>query len=254
MLAIDHLILVVDSMATVSRQFSDAGFKVVERADKGTRTTGQKFVSFADGSYIEILAFGEGRTGNEGNRLHPLFVEGGGWADFAVLTDDLDAMASRAEAIGKGVRPRRELSKSLQDGREWRLATVTFGQDLDAPYLPFAIEELGDRAARVPAGDAVRHDCGATGIASITIDVADLDRAAGHLSQLLGREAQSSTDGQGRRIAIIRLDMQAIVLRQSASTSGIAHVALAGPASADPVDIPHARVQMGWASGSGTAI
>jgi hypothetical protein len=91
-------------------------------------------VPFADGSYLELLAFHD-LARSLTHRWWNVAAGGGGPADFALLSDDL---AADSAALGELVKtPPREGARIRPDGVElkWRTAV------LKAP-LPFIVEDL----------------------------------------------------------------------------------------------------------------
>jgi hypothetical protein len=55
---------------------------------------------------------------------------------------------------------------------------MAFPDDADGQGLPFLIEDVTDRALRVPSGDAAEHANGARGIARLILAVDDLATAS----------------------------------------------------------------------------
>jgi hypothetical protein len=124
------------------------------------------------------------------------------------------------------------------------------------------IEDVTTRDLRVPVGAATEHELGVTGIAGLTLLVADLDRATGPYQALLDTPGESSTSaGEGvRRARRFRFGSQWIELAEAAPSAGdlIKHIEErgAGPyeivlagSGADaerlPLDLTHgARIRM----------
>src|SRR5207249_3796728 len=137
-------------------------FTVTPGGEHADGLTHNALVPFADGSYLEIVAFPD-LDRAVSHRWWKIAAEGGGFADFALLSDDLGAdtlalkeIVTRSSATGGRTRP---------DGirLEWRTAI------LSAP-LPFIIQDLTSRELRVPQGAAAQHANGAGGIAKAVLD------------------------------------------------------------------------------------
>ena len=89
---LDHVVLVVRDLERAIDDHRRRGFTVTiggEHADKLTRNA---LIPFADASSLEIVAFRD--LASQTHRWWKIAVDGGGLADFAVLSDDLAADAS----------------------------------------------------------------------------------------------------------------------------------------------------------------
>jgi hypothetical protein len=146
------------------------GFTVTPGGEHSDGATHNALITFADGSYLEIVAFRDLDRAPT-HRWWKIAADGGGLADFALLSDDLAADSAALAELVKT--PPKDGGRIRPDGVElkWRTAV------LKAP-LPFVIEDLTARELRVPGGAATEHANGATGIAAVTIgavDVADTE-------------------------------------------------------------------------------
>src|SRR3989442_1649074 len=94
---IDHIVIAVVDLAVASRNYEGLGFTVVPggRHPVGTHNA---LIAFADGAYIELIAFYEKNTQHKW--WEPL-QQGGGLVDFCMQTDDLmaDTAAFRKAAV-----------------------------------------------------------------------------------------------------------------------------------------------------------
>jgi Glyoxalase-like domain len=143
--------------------------------------THNALVPFADGSYLEIVAFHD-LARSLTHRWWKIAAAGGGLADFALLSDDL---AADTAALGDLVtRPPLQGGRTRPDGTELRWRTAVL-----APPLPFVIEDLTARDLRVPSGAATEHANGATGIASLVVGATDLADAEWRFAALRERGA-----------------------------------------------------------------
>jgi hypothetical protein len=143
--------------------------------------TQNALVPFADGSYVELVAFRDLRR-SLSHRWWPVAAYGGGYADFALLSDDL---AADSAALGELVKtPPHAGGRVRPDGIElkWRTATLK-------PPLPFVIEDVTARELRVPGGAAAEHANGATGIGSVTVGAVDIGDAEWSYATLRERGA-----------------------------------------------------------------
>ena len=178
---LDHVVLVVRDLDAAVADHRRRGFTVTPGGEHADGLTHNALVPFADGSYLEIVAFHDAERATT-HRWSKIAAAGGGFADFALLSDDLsaDALAlkeivTRSAARGGRTRP---------DGIriEWRTAI------LSAP-LPFLIEDVTSRELRVPRGAASQHANGAGGIARVTLGARDITDTEWRYARLRERGA-----------------------------------------------------------------
>ncbi|HEY8823770.1 MAG TPA: VOC family protein [Candidatus Limnocylindria bacterium] len=167
---LDHVVLVARDLSAAMADHRRRGFTVTPGGEHSDGATHNALITFADGSYLEIVAFRDLDRALT-HRWWKIAADGGGLADFALLSDDLAADSAALAELVKT--PPKDGGRIRPDGVElkWRTAV------LKAP-LPFVIEDLTARELRVPGGAATEHANGATGIAAVTIgavDVADTE-------------------------------------------------------------------------------
>lgn len=183
---IDHLVIVDQRLDVMIEQARALGFTVVPGGEHAGGMTHNALIAFADGTYIELIAFIDPEQ-RSSHRWWPRLWKGGGLADFALLSADLRA---DVEAIaGRGMTlPEPEGNGRLRpDGErlEW-LGLMTQAVVGDSG-LPFLIEDVTPRSLRVPHGDeAPSHANGATGVAGVTLLVEDAVAAAAALAAITG--------------------------------------------------------------------
>jgi hypothetical protein len=178
---LDHVVLVVRDLATAMDDHRRRGFTVTPGGDHADGLTHNALIPFADGSYLELVAFrdlGHSLT----HRWWKVAADGGGLADFALLSDDL---AADAAALGELVaRSPAQGGRTRPDGVQlkWRTAVLV-------PPLPFLIEDVTPRDLRVPAGAAAEHANGATGIGPLVLGARDIGDAEWRYATLRERGA-----------------------------------------------------------------
>jgi hypothetical protein len=178
---LDHVVLVARDLNAAMADHRRRGFTVTPGGEHADGVTHNALIAFADRSYLELVGFRDlGRA--LAHRWWKVAADGGGLADFALLSDDLAAdTAALAELVKT---PPQEGGRIRPDGIElkWRTAV------LKAP-LPFVIEDLTARELRVPGGAAAEHANGATGIASVVIGAVDIGDAEWRYAALRERGA-----------------------------------------------------------------
>jgi catechol 2,3-dioxygenase-like lactoylglutathione lyase family enzyme len=211
---IDHIVIGVRDLAQASADYGRLGFTVTPGGEHTGGATHNALVSFADGAYFELIAFREPDRPQE-HKWWGRFAKGEGTVDFALLADDVGAEAERLRGAGVASSGAQEGGRLRPDGQRiaWRNLTL----DVPGAPLPFVIEDVTERALRVPPGAATEHALGVTGVAGLVLLVADLDRAAGPFSALLGSEGEpvQATTAGTRRARRLPLDGQWIELAEA---------------------------------------
>jgi catechol 2,3-dioxygenase-like lactoylglutathione lyase family enzyme len=164
---IDHIVIAVPDLATASRSYEDLGFTVVPggRHPVGTHNA---LIAFADGAYIELIAFYEA---NSGHKWWEPLRRGGGLVDFCMRTDDLPGDTAALRRAGVDIDDPAPLSRIRPDGYQlkWVLSIPRAG---DRGVAPFLIQDETPREERVPR--EIVHRNGVTGIGTVTVAVTDL--------------------------------------------------------------------------------
>jgi hypothetical protein len=179
---LDHVVLVVLDLATAVAEHRARGFTVTPGGQHAGGLTHNALVGFQDGSYLELIAFHDLAAAHEKHSWAPVAERGGGWADFALLADDLrDDTAALGSLLA---RPPEDGGRTRPDGvaLAWRVAR------LHKP-LPFLIEDVTARDLRVPGGDAAKHANGTTGVASIVLGAKDPETVSDRYATLRERGA-----------------------------------------------------------------
>jgi hypothetical protein len=178
---LDHVVLVARDLNTAMADHRRRGFTVTPGGEHADGVTHNALISFADGSYLELVAFRDIDRALT-HRWWKVAADGGGLADFALLSDDLAADSAALAELVKT--PPKDGGRIRPDGVElkWRTAV------LKAP-LPFVIEDITSRDLRVPSGAAAQHANGATGIASVVIGAVDIGDVEWRYAELRKRGA-----------------------------------------------------------------
>lgn len=179
---LDHVVLVVLDLDVAVAEHRERGFTVTPGGEHAGGLTHNALVGFQDGSYLELIAFHNLDLARGKHSWAPVAERGGGWADFALLSNDL---LQDAAALGDIVaRAPEEGGRTRPDGLgiAWRVAR------LEKP-LPFLIEDLTARELRVPGGAAATHANGTTGVAAVVLGATDPSRVRARYAMLRERGA-----------------------------------------------------------------
>src|ERR1043166_1641543 len=175
---LDHVVVVVTSLAEAERDFGAAGFTVLAGGRHDALPTENALVCFADGTYLELLAVRDPATRDElralrssdgwerhlrgvsavARRFLPCLAGPDGVADWALVATSLASVAARLRAPGVAAAGPVAMSRERKDGERvaWELLLP------DSALHPFWIADRTPRERRVPAGDiATTHANGA---------------------------------------------------------------------------------------------
>jgi catechol 2,3-dioxygenase-like lactoylglutathione lyase family enzyme len=217
---LDHLVIAVADLAQAMADYTRLGFTVVAGGEHPGGATHNALVAFADGTYLELLAF------LAPNPTHRWWGRGPGLIDFALLPDDTAAVVTAAQAQGLALIGPSTGGRVRPDGVRliWQTALAPM------PGLPFLCGDVTPRSLRLPDPASWHHANGARGIARLTVAVADLAVAAAHYRALLGVPPQP--DGTG---AAFRLAGATIALTPAAGAAGpvAAHIRATSPRALD---------------------
>lgn len=220
---IDHLVVVVPDLPAAIASYRDLGFTVVPggRHPVGTHNA---LVSFADGAYLELIAFYEP---SPPHRWWAPLQAGGGLVDFCLQTDDLRGDTAAFRRAGVNIEDPRPLSRLRPDGYQlrWLLSIPRGGHRGVAPFL---IQDETPRGERVPRETS--HPNGVTGIGAVTVATDDVATVRAWYAAVLG-------DGGH---AIRRADLGAAGARVTIGLHTFDFVAPSGPGS-PLADWLHAR-------------
>lgn len=245
-LALDHIVILVNDLSAAIASYSSLGFQVRPGGTHADGSTHNALVGFADGSYLELIAFLKPAPGHRWWR----FAQAGrqGFVDFALLPDSVGAVVAGAQGRGLAYAGPQDGGRLRPDGErlQWQIGTPP------SPDLPFLCGDVTPRHLRVPEGAVRVHANGVQGVATVTLLVADLDTSLARYQALLGTDADTDGDGAqavsaaglGQRQALLALGSTALLLvapgpegdasaplrqRLQAQGEGVIGLALRGP-------------------------
>lgn len=193
---IDHVVALVRDLASAVADYEALGFTVVPGGEHVGGATHNALISFADGTYIEVIAFHEPDRPQE-HGWWPYLARGEGWVDFALLEPDLAGTAARLTAAGIGAQGPGDGGRLRPDGQAVAWRSVRTQTAPGAGRLPFLIDDVTPRELRVPGGTATTHRLPVARVAGATIIVADLALASADYASLLGTEGEEYNEESG---------------------------------------------------------
>ena len=208
-LAFDHLIVLIHDLESAVRDFEMLGFTVQRRNDSAEGAMRNRFICFADGSYLLLSAFADPDQAQR-HRLAPFFAKGEGWADYSFVVDDIAGAASRLVSAGLPTRGPVKVADTLATGEDWALDLLMAGAGSGGDgALPFLVEDTAGRNKRIPA--ALPHANGATGIAGLRIAAQSAPKVVAAFEAIAGEPlARRMTQTRGH--AATRLEFDGIWL------------------------------------------
>ncbi len=177
--ALDHVVILVEQLSSAVAAYTAAGFVVAPGGEHADGATHNALISFADGAYLELLAF---RRAAPEHRWWRHVAEGPGLIDYALLPFNTTIAVAAAADRGLMMHGPVAGGRIRPDGLSlaWETAWPP------SPDLPFLCGDVTDRSLRVPDADFWGHANGARGIAEVVIAVTDPVASAGRYAALLG--------------------------------------------------------------------
>lgn len=197
MLTLDHLVILVDDLASAVADYEQLGFTVTPGGTHADGLTHNALISFRDGTYLELIAFID--PADTDDNVWSWRKLGGGLIDYCVASSNLRADVLALRAQGLSVDDPTEGGRQRPDGTAIRWRSGSFWQA--GHELPFLIEDVTPRELRVPGGAATEHRNSASGIRQLTIAVADLQRLSASFRSLT-RSAPTSPQQDARLDAL----------------------------------------------------
>jgi len=179
LLGIDHIVITVRDLDAAARDYAELGFTVVSGGQHPVGTH-NVLIAFADGSYIELIAF---YRDNPDHRWWDALQRGEGLVDFCMQTDDLIGDTIKLRAAGVKIADPVPWSRTRPDGYQLKWF-LSLARDEHRGVAPFLIQDETPREERIPRETAHRN--GATGIGTITVAVAELSQVSHWYRSVLG--------------------------------------------------------------------
>lgn len=185
-LSLDHLVIHVKDLQAAIANYQSLGFTVQIGGTHADGNTHNALVGFADGSYLELIAFLHPTPNHRWSQYHTTGYEG--FVDYALLPDSVGKVVHRVQAQGLAYQGPFDGGRVRPDGEKlvWQIGTPP------TPELPFLCGDITARALRVREGDVRIHPNGAQGIASLTLLVRHLADSVERYQILLDSQPSGS--------------------------------------------------------------
>jgi len=186
-LRIDHVTIAGPDLTALETSLAGTGLRFAYGGPHSNGVTHMSLVSFEDGSYLELISTLDPRLEAP---LWPVHIaNGGGPCAWAVRVDDVASESERLTSLGIDVRGPVPMHRRLPDGRvaEWDLAFV--GEGNPGATFPFLIGDRTPRGIRVPRPEAHLETATISGIETVVLAVANLDRTVDLFRRAYGLDA-----------------------------------------------------------------
>lgn len=254
-LALDHLVILVRDLEAAIADYASLGFTVQRGGTHADGSTHNALVGFADGSYLELIAFLKSAPSHRWAAAARRGIEG--FIDFALLPSSVAEVVAAARSRGLDYQGPFDGGRLRPDGQrvDWQTGTPR------SRDLPFLCGDITPRSLRVREGDVRVHANGVQGVSLLTVAVEDLEASLTRYAALLGAQALQGVravvlPGLGLRQALVPLGHVTLALvapgpdPQAGAPlrglleqcgEGVVGVALRGPATARPQALPRDR-------------
>ena len=181
-LALDHIVIAVADLDRAFADYTKLGFTLIRGGEHANGVTHNVLVVFADGAYLELIAFKRPDPDNRWSRVYE--QAGEGFVDYALLPDNIDTVVAAAQRRGLDMADPEPGGRHRPDGArlEWKTARSPRSD------VPFLCGDVTPRSLRVQEGEVRRHANGVAGVAALTIAVHDLERSFERNAALLGTQ------------------------------------------------------------------
>ena len=197
---IDHLVIVVQDLDQAAKDYENLGFTVVPGGKHPVVGSHNALISFADGSYLELIAFYREAVDH---RWWNSLQQGERLVDYCMQTDDLPGDTKKLRGAGVAIKDPVPLSRMRPDGYElkWLLSLTTGSHRGVAPLL---IQDVTPRRERIP--QTFKHKNGVAGIRAMTVAAGELSAIERGYEAVLGQTGTAITDdslnASGRRYSV----------------------------------------------------
>ena len=216
-LRIDHVTIAGSQLGPLEQAFTGLGLKPAYGGPHSNGITHMALLSFADGSYVELISTLE--PGQTSPLWHTHIAGDGGPCAWAVEVDDVAAEAARLAALGVPVRGPLYLNRQRPDGVlvEWDLAFLGSGEP--GATLPFLIKDRTPRAWRVPPSTQVA-EAGLKGVTMAVLGVERLDRSVDLFRRVYGWPAPQIDEDAGLSARLAHFPGTPVTLAAALTESG----------------------------------
>jgi hypothetical protein len=161
-LNVDHVTFAGRDLKHLQAQFAAMGIRTEYGGKHTNGLTEMALASFADGSYLELIAAIDPKAGAPSHYWGKFIDDMAGPCAWAIRVDRLDG---------------KESGRNRPDGVQLKWRSANLGTEVQGTFFPFMIQDLTDRALRAfPTGKPTMPAW--SGVAEVRIAVRNLEDAA----------------------------------------------------------------------------
>jgi hypothetical protein len=169
-LKVDHVTIAGRDLKALRAEFAAAGVRTEYGGKHTNGLTEMALASFADGSYLELIAAQDPQVGAASHYWGKFIDANAGPCAWAIGVDDLDGAAKRVDAKVTAS------GRKRPDGVELKWRSASIGPEAQGTFFPFMIHDETDRGLRAyPRGKPTMPEW--RGVARVYIAVRNLDEA-----------------------------------------------------------------------------
>ncbi len=186
-LRVDHVTIAGQELGPMQAALEKLGLHVEYGGPHANHVTEMALASFADGSYVELIAFQKNADPAAAAKHYwAKYMRGNaGPCAWAVRSNDVSAEANRLRAAGIHVSAPNQSGRTRPDGYRLEWETAQVGDQGDGIFFPFLIRDFTPREKRAfPSGKPGNPDF--AGIVRVGILVSDLDAAIAQYRKAYG--------------------------------------------------------------------
>jgi Glyoxalase-like domain len=244
-LRVDHVTVAGLDLAKMQKEFATAGITTEYGGKHTNGMTEMAVASFADGSYLELIAAQQGADVTR--HYWGGFIKGNaGPCAWAIAVNNMAAEAGRLQAAGITIHPVKS-GRKRPDGVDLAWETASVGPGPQGTFMPFLIHDETPRKLRAfPHGAPTAPDF--RGVAMVVAGVRDLDGAIRQYRKTFGLPEPRRQDDASLQLKLAAFEGTPVVLAapltanswlasrlQQFGEAPVAYVLSTGAAAGQPV-------------------
>lgn len=190
-LKVDHITVAGSDLAKLRAMFAKAGIETEYGGKHSNGSTEMALASFADGSYLELIAPQPGHDASS-HYWAPFMLKSGGPCAWAIRSVDIAGDKQRLTDAGIAIVAQRN-GRTRPDGVELKWETANVGPGSPGSFFPFLIHDETPRERRVyPSGKPTSTKM--AGVEYVVVAVRDLKDAVAKYRAAFGLGEASIED------------------------------------------------------------
>jgi Glyoxalase-like domain len=208
-LRVDHVTIAGVDLGKMQKEFAAAGIPTEYGGKHTNGMTEMAVASFADGSYLELIAAQQGANVTK-HYWGDFIKDDAGPCAWAIAVNNMTAEAGRLQAAGITIHPVKS-GRKRPDGVDLAWETASIGPGPQGTFMPFLIHDETPRKLRAfPHGTPTAPHF--KGVAVVVVGVRDLDGAISQYRQAFGLAEPRRQDDASLQVKLAAFEGTPIVL------------------------------------------